>query len=43
MAILEDQEFVSEFTARAQKSLAASYRLVTSTVQQEGINYVKGG
>ncbi|KAL1964034.1 hypothetical protein VTN77DRAFT_7580 [Rasamsonia byssochlamydoides] len=42
-AILEDQEFVSSFNALARQRLAASYRLVTSILDREGIRYVKGG
>ncbi|KAJ5840763.1 uncharacterized protein N7525_005951 [Penicillium rubens] len=42
-AILEDQAFVSSFTAEARKRLASAYRLTTSVLDKEGINYVKGG
>ncbi|KAJ5570570.1 uncharacterized protein N7459_010000 [Penicillium hispanicum] len=42
-AILEDQDFVSRFTAQSRRSLAAGYQLVTSTLDREGINYIKGG
>ncbi|KAJ6017362.1 hypothetical protein N7451_000741 [Penicillium sp. IBT 35674x] len=41
--ILEDQNFVSSFTAKSRKSLAAGYRLATSILNQEGIEYAKGG
>ncbi|KAJ5777736.1 Pyridoxal phosphate-dependent transferase major region subdomain 2 [Penicillium odoratum] len=41
--ILEDQDFVSSFTAKSRNSLAAGYRLVTSFLDQEGIEYAKGG
>ncbi|KAJ5505439.1 Pyridoxal phosphate-dependent transferase major region subdomain 2 [Penicillium expansum] len=42
-AILEDQAFVSSFTAKARQGLASAYRLTTSVLNKEGINYVKGG
>ncbi|KAJ5976205.1 hypothetical protein N7481_009912 [Penicillium waksmanii] len=42
-AILEDQDFVQGFLAKSQASLAAGYRLVTSTLREAGINYMKGG
>ncbi|KAK4865261.1 hypothetical protein LT330_001884 [Penicillium expansum] len=42
-AILEDQAFVSSFTAKAKQGLASAYRLTTSVLNKEGINYVKGG
>ncbi|CAI7576366.1 unnamed protein product [Penicillium manginii] len=42
-AILEDQDFVKSFLAKSQASLAAGYRLVTSTLREAGINYMKGG
>ncbi|KAJ5391286.1 hypothetical protein N7509_006776 [Penicillium cosmopolitanum] len=42
-AILEDQVFVQGFLAKSQASLAAGYRLVTSTLREAGINYMKGG
>ncbi|KAE8373804.1 pyridoxal phosphate-dependent transferase [Aspergillus bertholletiae] len=41
--ILEDQKFITQFTQQSCKSLASTYRIVTSTLNQEGINYVKGG
>lgn len=41
--ILEDQDFVSNFTAKSRESLAAGYRLVTSILGREGIDYAKGG
>ncbi|KAL2216143.1 1-aminocyclopropane-1-carboxylate synthase [Thermoascus aurantiacus ATCC 26904] len=41
--ILEDEEFVSSLIAKARQSLAASYKLATSTLDREGIRYVKGG
>ncbi|OQD74690.1 hypothetical protein PENDEC_c010G07094 [Penicillium decumbens] len=43
MAILEDQDFVETFTAKTRVSLAAGYKLATSTLDQAGINYIKGG
>ncbi|KAJ6149097.1 Pyridoxal phosphate-dependent transferase major region subdomain 2 [Penicillium samsonianum] len=42
-AILEDQAFVSSFTAKARQRLASAYQLTTSVLNKEGINYVKGG
>lgn len=42
-AILGDQEFVDSFMAKSQASLATGYRLATSTLERENINYVKGG
>jgi len=42
-AILEDQDFVSSFTAKAKHSLALAYRLTTSVLNKEGIDYIKGG
>ncbi|CAI7571734.1 unnamed protein product [Penicillium glandicola] len=42
-AILEDQDFVSKFTAKSRQNLASAYRLTTSVLNKEGINYVKGG
>ncbi|OGM50117.1 aspartate aminotransferase [Aspergillus bombycis] len=41
--ILEDQEFMTQFTQIARQSLASTYRLATATLTQEGINYVKRG
>ncbi|PYH70714.1 pyridoxal phosphate-dependent aminotransferase [Aspergillus vadensis CBS 113365] len=41
--ILEDQDFVRDFTAKSQQSLASTYRIATSTLAQEGISYIKGG
>ncbi|KAJ5088830.1 hypothetical protein N7456_012446 [Penicillium angulare] len=41
--ILKDQDFVSTFTAKSRESLAANYRLITSLLNQEGINYIKKG
>ncbi|KAJ5659809.1 hypothetical protein N7507_006260 [Penicillium longicatenatum] len=41
--ILDDQDFVSSFTAKSRESLAAGYRLVTSILEQGGIDYAKGG
>ncbi|KAJ6090206.1 hypothetical protein N7486_009021 [Penicillium sp. IBT 16267x] len=41
--ILEDQDFVSSFTAKSRESLAAGYRLVTSILDQGGIDYARGG
>ncbi|KAJ5942018.1 hypothetical protein N7516_002186 [Penicillium verrucosum] len=41
--ILEDQAFVSSFTAKARQRLASAYRITTSVLNKEGINYVKGG
>ncbi|KAJ5779703.1 hypothetical protein N7457_007423 [Penicillium paradoxum] len=42
-AVLEDQEFVSSFTAKARQGLASAYRITTSFLNKEGINYIKGG
>ncbi|ODM22897.1 hypothetical protein SI65_00486 [Aspergillus cristatus] len=41
--ILEDREFVSNFFAKASQHLASTYKITTSTLEKEGINYVKGG
>ncbi|KAB8229725.1 pyridoxal phosphate-dependent transferase [Aspergillus alliaceus] len=41
--LLEDQAFVTQFTRKSRLSLASTYRIATSTLDQEGINYVKGG
>jgi hypothetical protein len=43
ITILDDQDFVSSFTAKSRESLAAGYRLVTSILEQGGIDYAKGG
>ncbi|XHG01557.1 hypothetical protein AWENTII_004933 [Aspergillus wentii] len=40
--ILEDQQFLSEFTTKSQQSLASAYRLTTATFDREGIRYVQG-
>ncbi|RAL03782.1 aspartate aminotransferase [Aspergillus ibericus CBS 121593] len=42
-AILEDRTFVHAFTAKSQKALASTYRIATSTLDREGIKYIKGG
>ncbi|PWY94420.1 aspartate aminotransferase [Aspergillus sclerotioniger CBS 115572] len=42
-AILEDRAFVHDFTAKSQQSLASTYRTATSTLDREGIKYIKGG
>lgn len=42
-AILEDRDFVTSFTAKAREGLASAYRLTTSVLDKEGINYIKGG
>ncbi|OOG00454.1 hypothetical protein ASPCADRAFT_392599 [Aspergillus carbonarius ITEM 5010] len=42
-AILEDRVFVHNFTTKSQKSLASTYRIATSTLNQEGIKDIKGG
>lgn len=42
-AILEDTGFVDSFMAKSRASLAAGYRLATSTLERENINYVKRG
>ncbi|KAJ5138392.1 Pyridoxal phosphate-dependent transferase major region subdomain 2 [Penicillium bovifimosum] len=42
-AILEDQAFVSSFIAKARQVLASTYRLTTSVLDKEGVNYIKGG
>ncbi|KAE8323746.1 pyridoxal phosphate-dependent transferase [Aspergillus sergii] len=41
--ILEDQDFITQFTQKSRQSLASTYRIATSILNQEGINYVKGG
>ncbi|PLB50201.1 1-aminocyclopropane-1-carboxylate synthase [Aspergillus steynii IBT 23096] len=41
--ILEDQSFVAKFTEKSTRDLANTYRIVTSVLDREGINYVKGG
>ncbi|KAF7591387.1 hypothetical protein BBP40_001613 [Aspergillus hancockii] len=41
--ILEDQAFISQFNQKSHRSLASTYRIVTSTLDREGINYIKGG
>ena len=41
-AILEDTDFVAQFTAKSQQHLASTYAIVTATLNQEGIHYVKG-
>lgn len=43
MRMLEDRDFVSRFTAKSRESLAVSYRIITSTLDRDGINYIKGG
>lgn len=42
-AILEDEQFVKEFTAKSRKSLAEGYRIATSTLSSEGIDFAKHG
>jgi hypothetical protein len=42
-AILEDQAFVKSFIAKTRHSLASAYKLTTSVLDKEGINYIKGG
>ncbi|KAJ5567671.1 Pyridoxal phosphate-dependent transferase major region subdomain 2 [Penicillium sp. DV-2018c] len=42
-AILEDQDFVSSFIAKTREVLASTYRLTTSVLDKEGINYIKDG
>jgi hypothetical protein len=42
-AILEDEEFIAKYREKSRKDLAFSYRIATSTLDQEGINYIKGG
>ncbi|KAL4774186.1 pyridoxal phosphate-dependent transferase [Aspergillus nidulans var. acristatus] len=42
-AILQDEDFVSRFIERSRRDLAHSYSIATSILDQEGINYVKGG
>ncbi|OJJ59712.1 hypothetical protein ASPSYDRAFT_57256 [Aspergillus sydowii CBS 593.65] len=42
-AILQDEKFVSEFTEKSRRDLAFSYGITTSVLDEEGINYVKGG
>ncbi|KAB8273454.1 pyridoxal phosphate-dependent transferase [Aspergillus minisclerotigenes] len=41
--ILEDQDFITQFTQESRQSLASTYRIATSILHHEGINYVKGG
>ncbi|KAJ5349853.1 hypothetical protein N7541_007580 [Penicillium brevicompactum] len=41
--VLEDRSFVSSFIAKARHSLASGYRLTTSILEKEGINFIKGG
>ncbi|PIG85776.1 aspartate aminotransferase [Aspergillus arachidicola] len=41
--ILEDQDFITQFTQKSRQSLASTYRIATSILTQEGINYIKGG
>ncbi|KAL2811087.1 pyridoxal phosphate-dependent transferase [Aspergillus granulosus] len=41
--ILQDEEFVSEFTEKSRQDLAYSYRIATSILEEESINYIKGG
>ncbi|KAL5355193.1 1-aminocyclopropane-1-carboxylate synthase [Aspergillus floccosus] len=41
--MFEDTEFISQFTAKSQRLLAKAYRIITSTLDQEGINYARGG
>ncbi|KAI9038160.1 1-aminocyclopropane-1-carboxylate synthase [Aspergillus affinis] len=41
--ILEDQVFVTNFMEKSKEDLAKTYHIVTSTLDREGINYVKGG
>ncbi|KAL4892653.1 aspartate aminotransferase [Aspergillus ambiguus] len=42
-AIFEDSEFVSQFTAKSQQHLAKTYRIITSKLDKEGIDYIRGG
>ncbi|KAL4750165.1 hypothetical protein BDW72DRAFT_176496 [Aspergillus terricola var. indicus] len=42
-AILQDEDFVSRFVEKSRRDLAHSYRIATSILDQDGINYVKGG
>nr|XP_001391005.2 aspartate aminotransferase [Aspergillus niger CBS 513.88] len=41
--ILEEQDFLRNFTVKSQQSLASTYRIATSTLDREGINYIRGG
>ncbi|GKZ45598.1 hypothetical protein AbraIFM66951_008263 [Aspergillus brasiliensis] len=41
--ILEDQDFLRNFTAKSQQSLASTYRIATSTLDRECVRYIKGG
>lgn len=41
--ILEDRSFVANFTDQSARDLANTYRIATSALDREGINYVKGG
>ncbi|KAL1859987.1 hypothetical protein Plec18170_001936 [Paecilomyces lecythidis] len=42
-AVLEDQEFISNFISKARKNLALCYRIATVTLDNAGIRYIKGG
>ncbi|OJJ82813.1 uncharacterized protein ASPGLDRAFT_59217 [Aspergillus glaucus CBS 516.65] len=41
--ILEDREFVSNFFTKSSHHLASTYKITTSTLEKESINYIKGG
>jgi hypothetical protein len=41
--MFEDTEFISQFTAKSQHLLAKTYRIITSTLDKEGIKYARGG
>ncbi|KAH8701676.1 1-aminocyclopropane-1-carboxylate synthase [Talaromyces proteolyticus] len=42
-AILEDEKFVEGFVETTRSELARSYRFVTRVLEEEGIEYVRGG
>ncbi|KAL2853786.1 pyridoxal phosphate-dependent transferase [Aspergillus pseudoustus] len=42
-AILQDEEFVAEFTEKSRRDLAYSYRIATSILDEAAISYIKGG
>lgn len=43
MQILNDDAFVSSYLSACTLQLAKSHRFITSLLQQNGINYLKGG
>jgi hypothetical protein len=40
---LQDEKFVANFAEKSRRDLAHSYRITTSILDEEGINYIKGG